>query len=596
MTGYKEKLDALRGVMKEQGLDGFIVPSADEHQCEYPPPHARRLEWLTGFSGSAGIALVLQDGAVVLTDGRYIIQIKQQVDSKLYDTGNIVKTGAGDWLKENAGAGQVIGYDPWLHAPQQIARWQKKCGDVVLKPVEGNLIDAIWEDQPEKPCAPVEIFPDSIAGLSFVRKQTIVAESVKKAGASAAVLTLPDSVCWLLNVRGGDVDYTPLVLSYAILYADEGRVDWFVEPEKISSEIKKHLGGKVQICPPADLSDAIDKLSERKVLLDFMRSPVWFKARLEESGAEVIDHKDPCILPKACKTKEEQAAIEQAHIRDGVALVKFLAWLDEEAPKGNLTELDVVRKLEGFRKEDESYKGPSFATIAGFGPNGAVIHYKATEETNLEIKPPGLLLVDSGGQYPDGTTDITRTVVIGKPTQDMCVNFTRVLKGHIAVAMARFPEGTLGVQIDALARQSLWNAGLDYAHGTGHGVGCYLQVHEEAAGISPRGKDAFKPGMLISNEPGYYEEGAYGIRIESLVLVEEEGHCENTDTNMLRFKTVTLAPIDHVLIVADMLSAEEKKWLNNYHAHVASVLCSMLDKYTAAWLKEQTAKIYSHFD
>ncbi len=581
---YKVKLAALRENMAQQGLDGLIVPHADAFQSEYPPPGARRLEWLTGFNGSAGVAVVLADKAVVMSDGRYTIQLAQQVDGDLFETSDVTKAGVSKWLPKNASRGDVIGYDPWLFTPKQIEGLEEKVEDsgIVLKPVSENSVDAIWQDRPEVPMVAATIFPEEVAGISSAKKREMIAEEVKKAGGDAVILTLPDSICWLLNVRGNDVDYVPSVLSYTILYAD-GTVDWFVEPEKVPDDVKKHLGQGVQVIEPSELAQSVTKL-KGKVLLDFERSPMWFK----EQAIDVVDFKDPCILPKACKTKEERAAIEQAHVSDGVAIVRFLVWLDQEAEKGQLTELGVVEKLEDFRQENENYKGPSFDTISGFGPNGAIVHYRVSEETNLKIKPSGLLLVDSGGQYHWGTTDITRTIAIGEPSEEMRVNFTRVLKGHIAVAMARFPVGTVGAQIDALARQPLWNCGLDFAHGTGHGVGCYLQVHEEAASISPRGKEPFKAGMLISNEPGYYKEGAYGIRIENLVLVEEAGRCADTDTEMLSFKTVTLAPIDRRLIMEDMLGKEEREWLDAYHVRIRDILSPNLDKDVAAWLEEKT--------
>ncbi len=588
-TTYKEKLEALRSEMVALGLDGFIVPRADAFQGEFVAKGEERLQWLSGFTGSAGVVVVLNTRAIVLTDGRYTLQVKEQVDEALFETGDSTKTKVSEWLCEYVEKGAVIGFDPWLHTHQQVEALEKglKEKGVVLKPVSENLIDKIWEDQPAPPLGQVEIFPDSVAGLSSVEKRKTIAAEIEKAGADACVLTLPDSICWLLNVRGSDVDYAPVVLSYAIIHADDGRVDWFVEAEKISDEVKAHLGDGVKIHAPGELEKVLKGLAGQKVALDYQRAPIWFQEALEEKS-ELVDLKDPCVSPKSGKTKEEQKSVIDAHVKDGVAMVRFLAWLDEEAPKGDLTELDIVAKLEDLRSSDKDYKGPSFATISGFGPNGAIVHYRVSEETNAKIIPPGLLLVDSGGQYHWGTTDITRTIAIGEPSEEMRVHFTRVLKGHIALAMAHFPDGTVGAQIDTLARQPLWNAGLDFAHGTGHGVGCYLQVHEEAASISPRGKEPFKPGMLISNEPGYYEEGAYGIRIESLVLVEEAGRCDNTDVQMLQFKTVTLAPIDRHLIVSDMLSTEERNWLNDYHAEVQDVLSLQLDEATAAWLKEQT--------
>ncbi|HBR69849.1 MAG TPA: hypothetical protein DEA55_10795 [Rhodospirillaceae bacterium] len=582
-SAYGARLSALRESMEAQGLDGFILSHADAFQSEYPPPSARRLEWLTGFSGSAGVAAVLGSKAVVMSDNRYTIQLAQQTDRALYEVGDVADGGLAKWLCANGKKGQVVGFDPWLFTIKQIDELQEKvaAGGITLKAAQENPVDAIWQGKPQDPQGQVTLFPESVAGLTLRQKRAMIAEAVAKAGGDAVILTRPDSVCWLLNVRGGDVEYSPLVLSYAILYADGGRVDWFAGAGKVPEAVVVHLGGDVRILEPSALSEAIEKL-KGKVLLDFRHAPARFRTALEESKISFADFADPCVLPKACKTKTEQAAIEKAHIADGVAMVRFLAWLDREAPKGALTEIEVADKLESFRRMDTHYKGPSFATIAGFGPNGAIVHYRASEKTNRKIKPPGILLLDSGGQYHWGTTDITRTISIGEPTEEMRRNFTLVLKGHIAVAMAQFAEGTQGAQIDALARQALKGAGLDYGHGTGHGVGCYLQVHEEAASLSPRGKESIRAGMLLSNEPGYYKEGAYGIRIENLVLAEE------IERGMLGFRTVTLAPIDRRLIDAGMLSGDECSWLNSYHARVRDVLMPLLDKEAAVWIEKNT--------
>lgn len=583
---FAARLSGLRESMAAQGLDGFILSHADAFQSEYPPPSARRLEWLTGFSGSAGVAAVLKDRAVVMSDSRYTIQLAQQTDRALYETGDVAEAGLAKWLCANGKKGQVVGFDPGLFTIRQIDELQEKlaAGGITLKAAQGNPVDAIWQGKPQDPQGQVSLFPESVAGLSSKQKREMIAGAVAKAGGDAVILTRPDSVCWLLNVRGGDVEYSPLVLSYAILYADGGRVDWFAGAGKVLGEVAGHLGGDVRILEATDLAGIIAGL-KGKVLLDFRHAPVRFKTALEENKIAFADFADPCVLPKACKSKTEQAAIEKAHVADGVAVVRFLAWLDREAPKGVLTEIEVADKLESFRRMDRDYKGPSFATIAGFGPNGAIVHYRASEKTNRQITSPGLLLLDSGGQYHWGTTDITRTIAIGAPPDEVRENFTLVLKGHIAVAAARFAEGTQGAQIDALARQALKGAGLDYGHGTGHGVGCYLQVHEEAASLSPRGKESIRAGMLLSNEPGYYKEGAYGIRIENLVLAEE------VERGMLGFRTVTLAPIDRRLIDAGMLSDQERAWLNSYHARVRDVLMPLLDKDSAAWIEKNTGPL-----
>ena len=414
---------------------------------------------------------------------------------------------------------------------------------------------------------------------------------LKDNGAYATILNMPDSLCWLLNVRGDDIPSTPVVLSLGVLYADERPLQWFVDPKKIDRKVAAHIKGAAEIIAIDELEKRIDALAgEAKaaglpIALDFARAPVWFKQRLETKGAALIDLKDPCIVPKSLKAASEQESIRDVHVRDGVAMVKFLAWFEEATLKGGLTEISASDRLEEFRREDPSYQGPSFDTISGFGPHGAIVHYRATNESDMAITSPGILLLDSGGQYHYGTTDITRTIAIGKPLEEVRRNFTLVLKGHIALARAEFSKNTTGTQLDALARQPLLDAGLDYSHGTGHGVGCYLSVHEEAASISTRGQEPPQPGMLISNEPGYYKEGAYGIRIENLVLTHNAG------ADQLKFETVTLVPIDRALIDAALLSAEERRWLNEYHARIFKTLSPRLDQKTNAWLGRATQAV-----
>lgn len=597
---YAEKLDALRAQMKARRLDGFIVPRADEFQGEFVPPCAERLKWLTGFTGSAGIAAVLDDRAVVMSDGRYTIQLKNQVDGALFETGDSTKEGIGAWLAANAPKGGRIGFDPWLHTPDQIGKIEAalEAAGVNLVPVTPNLIDEIWPDRPENPLGPVEVFPEEIAGNSFEKKKNNVSEFLKGQGVFASVLALPDSVSWLLNVRGADVECLPVVLSRAIVYADARPVQWIVDRRKLSTEIISFLNKDAELIDPEKFMDVLDGLAheaaaqELPVLLDFAYCPQAIVTRLQESGAGVVNGRDPCIPLKAIKSEAEQDAIRRAHVEDGAAIVRFLRWLDMEAVKGGQSEMSAEEKLLSFRQISQAFRGVSFSTISGFAANGAIVHYRATPETNAGIVPPGMLLVDSGGQYARGnvygTTDITRTVAVGTPTEEMRRHFTLVLKGHIALARAHFPEGTTGAQIDVLARQPLWNEGLDFAHGTGHGVGCYLSVHEEAASISPRGKEALKAGMLLSNEPGYYREGAYGIRTENLVFVRGGDVCRETGAKMLGFETVTLAPYDRSLIVPEMLEAEDRRWLDDYHATVYEKLLPLLDAQTAEWLREQT--------
>ncbi len=584
-TSSKDKLQALRAQMVACGVDAFLIPRADEYQGEFVAPYAARLKWLTGFAGSAGVAIIAAKIAAVLTDSRYLIQVQDQIDDALYSAVDITKTPAADWLAENLEAGQVIGFDPWLHTPKQIDDLEDK--GLTLKSVP-NLVDEIWRDQPPRPCAQVEIFPERVAGTSSADKCAQLAAGLRAEKLDHFIFTLPDSICWLLNIRGDDVGCSPLALSYAALDCN-GTVRWFIAPDKVSAGVKGALGDMVEIIAPEDMESHLVRLSQQAVGLDFKHSPLWFKEALERGGAKVADLKDPSIAPKALKAPAEQAAIERAHIQDGAALVNFLHWLDTHDDHGALTELDIVQKLEACRRDGVPYRGNSFPTISGYGANGAIVHYRASEETNIALQPPGFLLLDSGGQYGAGdvwgTTDITRTMVIGEVSPEMKRHFTLVLKGHIALASARFKAGTLGKEIDALARGFLQAEGLDYAHGTGHGVGCYLAVHEEAASISPKGEVALEAGMLISNEPGYYQEGSHGIRTENLVLV-----CA-ADDGMLFFETVSFAPIDVSAIDMSLLDAAERAWLNVYHEQVREKLHALLSEECAAWLTEKTRTI-----
>ncbi len=599
---YNEKLSALRAEMARNGVDAFLVPRGDEFQGEFVAPCAERLAWLTGFTGSAGMAIVLADRAVVMSDGRYTIQLGQQCDPALFETADSMVTGVGRWLGDVAPRGAVIGYDPWLHTPDHLAKIDQERAaqesgaekQIVLKALESNLVDVVWRDRPEKPLGFVEIFPESIAGISFQNKKKIVAEKIAEVGAQACFFSLPDSISWLLNVRGADLECLPVVQSFALVFADPCQpVRWFVDARKISSAVKAHLGTDVEMSPPDNmLEDFLVLLKAHgtrnvTIQLDFSSVPQRVKAFCEESGWSVLNKKDPCIALKALKTQTEKRAIERAHLQDSVALAHFLYWLDREAPRGTLTECDVEARLLAFRQESPAFRDQSFSTIAGFAEHGAIVHYRATPDSNAQIIPSGLLLVDSGAQYGHGdiwgTTDITRTVAIGAPTREMQENFTRVLKGHIAVARARFPAGTCGQEIDALARKALQAVGLDYTHGTGHGVGCYLSVHEEAASLSPRGKTPLEAGMLLSNEPGYYKEGAYGIRIENLVFVVEAGD------GLLGFETVSYAPIDQTLIVKEMLEADEAVWLDSYHHAVYERLAPLLGSPEKQWLLTATS-------
>jgi len=577
---YQDRLLHLRKEMKKQTLDGYIVPHTDEFQGEFLPKYAQRLGWMTGFTGSAGAAIVLHENAVVMSDGRYTIQLAQEVDAQLYEYADSTKITIGDWLNEHACEGMNVGYDVWLHTPKQIEDIVDKLAGtgVVLVPIAENIIDTLWHDQPKKPNAPVTLFPEDVAGKSAKQKRMDIAQDIKEQGAQACLITAGDSICWLLNVRGGDVDYSPLILSYIFLYED-GRVDWFVDEHKISSDIKSALGEGVNLHDFNAMEERIEKING-SILYDSNSAPIWFEQAVVRHDVELIAYKDPCSLPKSIKSQAEQEAIRQSHIHDGVAIVKFMKWVDENAGKGELTELSVEEQLESFRKEHDSYLYPSFSTIAGFAENGAIIHYRASEKTCKIINRDSLLLVDSGGQYQWGTTDITRTICIGVPTQEMRENYTRVLKGHIAVSVIRFKKGTTGKEIDALARVALQEVGLDYAHGTGHGVGCFLGVHEAAANLSPRSEAAVEAGMLLSNEPGYYKAGEYGIRIENLILAKQA----LKEPNMLCFETVTLAPYDKSLIDVSLLNETEQAWLAAYEDNVRKKLVEHLSKNEKEWL------------
>lgn len=584
-----DKLSALRAEMKNAGVDGFLIPRADEYMGEYVPKCGARLEWISGFSGSAGAAAVLSDGrAVAVTDHRYELRIAKEVDQTLFER-RIAKRGAGmaEWLVDNGRAGEKIGYDPRLHTAAAITQMQNtlKAKKIKLVPLAENLVDKVWADRPPMPADKVIVFPEAIAGRSAHDKRADIAKAIAAKKCKAVVITQPDSIAWLLNIRGNDVPHTPFALSQAILH-DDGRVDWFIDRAKITPEVRTHLGNQVTVRAPAELEQVLTGLAKKTVMIDPARSAIWFDQVLRKAGAKLVPSEDPCLLPKACKNTVEQDGIRRAHHRDGVSLTRFLAWLDREAVKGGMTEKDVVAKLLEFRKQDPELRDTSFGTICGWQANGADMHYSVTDESNAAIVPPGILLVDSGGQYLDGTTDVTRTMAIGAPTDAQRKAFTLVLKGHIRIASAIFPVGTRGVDLDVLARDALFRDRKNFAHGTGHGVGQYLSVHEEGGGLSSAAMRAFAPGMVVSNEPGYYQKGAFGIRIESLVLVREDGAIG--DEKAMSFETLTLAPIDRKLIDPALLEGAELDWLNAYHARVAAEIGPHLDAADRAWLQEVT--------
>jgi Xaa-Pro aminopeptidase len=597
MSTIKDRLAALKAQLTQDRLTGFVIPLTDEHMSEYVGSYAQRLEWLTGFGGSAGSAAVLGGKAAIFTDGRYTLQVRQQVPGDLFDYQDVPQTSATQWLADHAGSGDRIGYDAWLHTRGWVVATDKllKARGAELVAVAANPIDAIWRDRPAPSAAPFKIQRDEHAGRSAADKRAEVAAWLKARGADAVVISALDSIAWLLNVRGADVSRTPVALAFAILHADAG-VDLYTAPEKLTAAVLAHLGDAVRTRPRADFAAALGCFAGKTVLVDPASAVAAIFAGLAESGATVVEARDPCLLPKAVKNPVEIAGTIDAHRRDGAALTRFLHWFDGEAPKGGLTEMTAAGKLQQFREATNMLEDLSFDTISAAGPNGASPHYRVSAESSLPIKVDEIYLVDSGGQYRDGTTDVTRTLIVGTPTAEMKDRFTRVLKGHIALARAVFPAGTRGVQLDSLARQFLWAAGLDYNHGTGHGVGSFLSVHEgpqriAAAWSSQPGNDEpLQAGMILSNEPGYYKAGEYGIRIENLVLVEPRD-VPGAEKPMLGFRELTLAPIDRNLIDAGLLDANERDWLNAYHARVAAEIGPQLDDAGQAWLAAATAPI-----
>jgi len=599
MQTHEARLAALRKELERQGLDGFVIPISDEHLSEYVGAYAQRLAWLTGFGGSAGTAAVLRDKAAIFVDGRYTLQVRDQVDGRLYEYKSVPQDKLADWLAENAAEGAKIGFDPWLHTSGWVKATAKALEKVgaELVPVEANPVDAVWQDRPEPSSAPAFVQDDALAGRSSADKRAEVGEWLKAEKLDAAVISALDSVAWLLNVRGSDVDRTPVALSYVIAHAD-GTADWFIAPGKVSPEVAAHLGNAVRVRPRDTFTAALAELSGKRVAADPDRSVAAIFTALEAAGAEVVRATDPVVLPKAIKNEAERAGHRAAQARDGAAVARFLHWLSVEGPKGTIDELSAAARLHEFRKDTGDLRDLSFDTISGAGPNGAIVHYRVSEETNRRLDPDSVYLVDSGGQYADGTTDITRTVWIGpgEPPAEVKDRFTRVLKGHIALAVQTFPQGTTGSQLDTLARQFLWQAGLDYAHGTGHGVGAFLAVHEGPQRIAkPRGGQAgteqeLMAGMILSNEPGYYKTGEYGIRIENLVLVEPR-EIDGGEGEWLGFETLTLAPIDRRLVDRTLLNEAEVAWWNAYHARVREVLAPRIEGAALAWLEQACAPL-----
>jgi Xaa-Pro aminopeptidase len=587
--GTAERLSRLRAELARRGVEGFLIPRTDEYQGEYVPESAQRLAWLTGFTGSAGLAIVLKDKAAVFVDGRYTLQAAAEVDGRLFEHRHISDQPAGSWIEASLKPGESLGYDPRLHTLGEVARYRaaaEKAGGRLV-PLDSNAVDAVWTDRPAPPAAPVVPHDIRFAGESAAAKRTRIAAGLVGQGADAAVLTAPDSIAWLLNIRGGDVPHTPLPLSFAVLHRDES-VDLFIDRRKLTPELPAHLGNAVRIADPGGFGAFLESLAtdKQRVLADPALSAAWVFDRL---GDAAIRAPDPCQLPKACKNATELKGTREAHRRDGASLSSFLAWLAREAGSGKLREIDVSDRLEEFRRRGANFRDLSFPTISGAGPNGAIVHYHASKATERVLEPGSFYLVDSGAQYLDGTTDVTRTVAIGKPSAEMKDRFTRVLKGHIALAMCVYPKGTSGSQLDALARASLWQAGLDYDHGTGHGVGSYLGVHEGPQRISKLpNSQALMPGMIVSNEPGYYKTGAYGIRIENLVVVEKRDGLGEAGREIYGFETITLAPIDREAIEPSLLGPQEIAWLDDYHARVRETLTPLVDAATASWLAQVT--------
>ncbi|MCG9749150.1 aminopeptidase P family protein [Vibrio brasiliensis] len=589
LTTTEQRLTAIRQWLAQHNIDALLVPHEDEYLGEYVPAHNERLHWLTGFTGSAGAAVITQEKAAIFVDGRYTVQVTKQVPSELFEYRHLIEEPALEWIQTHLNSGGSVAIDPRMHNSAWLEAAQSKlAGKIELTILDSNPIDQLWHDRPTPVISDVRLMATESVGQSSESKRQEIAQLVTKAGGDAAVITALDSVCWLLNVRGLDVSRLPVLLSHAIIHADSS-VEFFLDPARLSDDFASHVGSGVTVHHPDSLQARVEALSGKKVLLDPSTSNAWFKLVLQNSGATVISAADPCLMPKAAKNEVEIAGMKACHIRDGVAMCKFLTWLDAEVAANNLHDEAILSdKLESFRQQDPSLMDLSFDTISAAGGNAAMCHYNhenQPEPGKLELNT--LYLVDSGGQYLDGTTDITRTVAIGQPTNEMINQFTLALKGHIGVARARFPKGTRGYQIDTLARQHLWAEGYDYDHGTGHGVGHFLSVHEGPASISKKQIDVpITKGMVLSNEPGYYRADAFGIRIENLELVVETE--TNGDFPVLSFKSLTRCPIDVRNINVDMLTRPELKWLNDYHQKVWDDISPLVEGEVKQWLETAT--------
>ncbi|EJE8156566.1 aminopeptidase P family protein [Vibrio alginolyticus] len=588
----QSRVNAIREWLAQHNIDALLVPHEDEYLGEYVPAHNERLHWLTGFTGSAGAAVITKDKAAIFVDGRYTVQVTKQVPADLFEYRHLIEEPALDWIKDHLANGASVAIDPRMHNSAWLDMAQAKlAGTLELKILDSNPIDELWHDRPAPVVSDVRLMATETVGQSSESKRQEIAELVKKAGADSAVITALDSICWLLNVRGLDVSRLPVLLSHAILHSDSS-VEYFLDPARLPAEFDAHVGADVTVHHPEALQARLETLTGKNVLVDPATSNAWFKLVLQNAGASVVSKADPCLMPKAAKNAVEIAGMKACHIRDGVAMSKFLSWLDTEVAAGNLhDEATLADKLEAFRSEDPTLMDLSFDTISAAGGNAAMCHYNhenQPEPGKLELNT--LYLVDSGGQYLDGTTDITRTIAIGQPSQEMIKQFTLALKGHIGVARARFPKGTRGYQIDTLARQHLWAEGYDYDHGTGHGVGHFLSVHEGPASISKKQIDVpLTEGMVLSNEPGYYRADAFGIRIENLELVVETA--TNGDFPVLSFESLTRCPIDKRNINVDMLTRPELAWLNDYHQKVWDEISPLVEGDVKEWLRQATLPV-----
>ncbi|WP_316178599.1 MULTISPECIES: aminopeptidase P family protein [unclassified Bradyrhizobium] len=587
------RLAALREELARRKLTGFIVPRADQQQNEYVPPSEERLAWLTGFTGSAGLAIVLPQAAAIFVDGRYTLQAGKQVDGKAWTVESLIEPPPESWLTRHLQSGDRVGFDPWLHTTAAAERLAAACAKAgaELVPVESNPVDSIWTERPLPPLGAVSIHGAELSGESEADKLGRIRQEIERLGVEALVLSDSHNVAWTFNIRGADVSHTPLPLSYALV-PKTGRPTIFIDSRKLSNLTRDHLEQSAEVAEPDVLTPRLTELAQSgaAIALDSATAADALTRLIQGAGGKAVRGADPVSLLKAAKNAVEIDGTRRAHQRDAVALARFLAFIDREAPKGTLTEIDAVEALESFRRDTGALKDVSFPTISGTGPNGAIVHYRVTRKSNRRIMPGDLLLIDSGAQYQDGTTDVTRTIAVGAPTEEMRDRFTRVLRGHLAIARAIFPDGATGAQLDTLARQFLWQAGIDFEHGTGHGVGSYLSVHEGPARISKLGTTPLKRGMILSNEPGYYKTDAFGIRIENLELVVAKD-VAGAEKPMNGFEALTLAPIDRRLIDFAMLTAEERAWLDAYHARVRETVRAALDENDQRWLDQATAPL-----